>query len=233
MIFGKGRVGRNLSHYLQSQGCRVDLVGKALSEEMLQRQIEVMNNADIVLAAIPDSLLGDWFDMWHGAIGARPAIHFSGAIAIEGMHSFHPLYSFPETVLSLDDLKKIAFACDKHGPTFSEIFPQLSNTTFVIEKEERALYHALAVLSGNFASFLWNQSAKEFDHISNGNVADIMGPYLESVLARFKETPFNSLTGPMARRDRASVEANRAALETNPELKKLYEAFLANAWPDY
>jgi predicted short-subunit dehydrogenase-like oxidoreductase (DUF2520 family) len=50
---------------------------------------------------------------------------------------------------------------------------------------------------------------------------------------RFREHPFDSMTGPVKRRDRATVEANLAALENEPELVSLYATFLALAWPDF
>ncbi|MBT8471914.1 MAG: DUF2520 domain-containing protein [Marinicaulis sp.] len=50
---------------------------------------------------------------------------------------------------------------------------------------------------------------------------------------RFQESPSDSLTGPVARRDAATVSSNLSALETNPELRALYETFLRVAWPDF
>jgi len=61
----------------------------------------------------------------------------------------------------------------------------------------------------------------------------VLAGYLAGVVERFRESPLDSMTGPVARRDRASVEANLAALAGEPRLTALYQAFLSSAWPDF
>ena len=233
IVFGMGRVGQNILHYLRAMGHDAEGVDILETPEELQRCQEIVESVDCVIATIPDSLLQSWYDEWHPLIGDKPAIHHSGAMVIEGMTSFHPLYSFPNTVLDVEVLKSIAFAVSAEGPEFADIFPGFPNPTFVVKTEDRARYHALAVLSGNFASYLWNQTAGGFSEFSDGDVAAIMSPYLQSVLERFCESPYDSLTGPVARRDIKSAQSNLRGLEADEKLRELYEAFLASAWPDF
>ncbi len=233
VIFGPGRVGQNIAAYLQSLGHQVCLISHTEArthENVCTAKIET---ADIVMAAIPDSSLADWFKAWHPFIGSKPAIHFSGAMTVEGMYGFHPLYSFPETRLSCEKFANICFVIPEGGPAFSEIFAKAHNPHFVIPNASRAHYHALAVLGGNMVGFIWNQIAKELNARYPDAPDDMLAVYFNSILDRFIESPTNSLTGPMARRDRASVEKNQAALVDTPELASLYTAFLGLAWPDY
>ena len=229
LIFGTGRVGGSLARYARHLGAEVDAVGRGADANSVRALID---RADLIAAAIPDDRLSPWFAEWKGAIGARRAIHFSGALTVEGMQGYHPLYSFPKAPLEPAVMAGVAIAREAGGPRFASILPGATNPELELAAEDRAFYHALAVLSGNFAAHLWNETAKAFEDRFNLPPETIMGSYLAGVVDRFRESPFDSMTGPLARRDAASVAANLAALDTAPNLKALYEAFLESAWPE-
>ena len=170
---------------------------------------------------------------WANDLAGKTVIHFSGATRVEGVAAFHPLYSFPPHAVESATLENVAFACPKGGPAFEDVFPGAPNPHFEIADEDRARYHALAVLSGNFAAYLWNETAQEIASLSGLPPEDIMAGYLRSVIDRFVEAPEGSLTGPVARKDEETVATNLEALGYNPKLKELYQAFLNAAWPDY
>ena len=233
VIFGAGRVGRSMAGYLTHLGHAVSLVTRAEAEQNRQACEKCIEGADVVAAAIPDGKLDAWRNEWRGAVAGEIAIHFSGAINVDGMHGFHPLYSFPPTPLPPETMKEIAFACPESGPAFADVFPGAPNPHFSIAAEDRARYHALAVLSGNFASFLWNETAKEFAALADIPPETILKSYFDSLVDRFVENPEASMTGPVLRKDKLTVEKNLAALGDSPRLKQLYEAFLNAAWPDF
>lgn len=232
-IFGPGRVGTNIAAYLAHLGHEATLITRQQSKYDKAHCMRIIADADIIAAALPDSAIGPWHAEWSRDIGSKLMIHFSGSISVEGMHAFHPLYSFPPHVLEPDTLKSIAFACPDDGPAFAEVFAGAPNPHFEISDKDRAHYHALAVLSGNFAAFLWNETAKTFEDRHNVPAESILAGYFSGVVDRFRESPRSSLTGPIARRDRASAEANLAALKGDEKLEELYRAFLRAAWPDY
>jgi hypothetical protein len=232
VLFGPGRVGRNIASWLESLGHRTSLLSRSDGEDR-GRCAKLIAAADVVCAALPDGALAPWKRAWSDDLGTKPAVHFSGALLIDGMWSYHPLYSFPPTVLPFDVTTKIAFARQEGSAPLAEIFPGAKNTDFVVRDQDRAFYHALAVLSGNYAAALWNATATAFARRLGIEPGSILSSYLSGVVDRFSEHPFSSLTGPAARRDRTSVEANLAALDATPELKAAYEAFLALAWPDF
>ncbi len=233
VIFGNGRVGANMAAYLRRLGHSVDIVTRNDAETHRDHCLRVVQTADIVAAAIPDGKLPAWREAWRDLLAEKTAIHFSGAAAVEGMYGYHPLYSFPATLVDAAAMEKIAFACPAAGPSFQDVFPGASNPSFVIADADRAFYHALAVLSGNLPAFTWNQTAPSFEQLSERAARDIMGVYLQSLVDRFLESPADSLTGPVARRDETTVAANLEALEKAPALRRLYEAFLDAAWPDF
>ena len=232
-IFGAGRVGANMTLYLESLGHKVTLITHAMARSDASACRAAIADADFIAAAVPDDGIAAWRDQWADAIGDKTVIHFSGAARIEGAYAFHPLYSFPPGAVSDDVMKTIAFACPDNGPAFNDVFPDAPNPNFQIADEDRARYHAFAVLSGNFAAYLWNETAKELAQFSGLAPETIMSGYLTSVVDRFLESPTDSLTGPVARRDVKTVEANLDALGASPKLQRLYRAFIDAAWPDY
>ncbi|MBL4620381.1 MAG: DUF2520 domain-containing protein [Marinicaulis sp.] len=233
VIFGDGRVGVNMASYLEHLGHDVSLLSHEQANENQSDCEMLIEQADIVAAAIPDDKLKTWHDQWSAVIGEKITVHFSGAVIIDGMYGFHPLYSFPKYVLPIETMQEIAFACPLGGPSFGDVFPFASNPNFEIADCDRARYHALAVLSGNLVGYIWNETAKEFAEFSDMPSEKLLENYLTSIVERFVENPTASLTGPIARHDEVTVKENLSALAGNAKLKGLYVAFLTAAWPDF
>jgi predicted short-subunit dehydrogenase-like oxidoreductase (DUF2520 family) len=230
VVFGAGRVGRNIAFYLERLGHHVTMLSRAGTADQAGCAA-LIAQADVVCAAIPDAALPGWLPSWREALRGRIAVHFSGALLLEGSWSFHPLYSFPKDILSLETLRQIAFARQENAPPLGDVFPGADNPTFVVADKDRAFYHALAVLAGNFPAAVWNEIAKiAAERLKIEPQA--LAFYLSGVVERFAESPYASMTGPVARRDAATVEANLKALQTAPHLRALYEAFLDLSWPD-
>lgn len=232
-IFGGGRVGRNMASYLRHLGHDATVITRHDAEAAPEKCRLEIARSDVIAAAIPDDRLAAWAQTWCGALAGKPAIHFSGALSVSGLSSYHPLYSFPKSLLSPATMRTIAIARQQGAPPFAEIVPNAPNPEFVIADLDRAYYHALAVLSGNFAAFLWNETAKGFADRLRIAPETVLASYFGGLVERFRESPRDSLTGPVARRDRMTVESNLKALADDPKLYELYRAFLHAAWPDY
>lgn len=232
-IFGTGRVGRNMAAYLRSLGHETTAITRSDATGDPARARVLASEADVVAVAIPDDKLAAWARDWRGAFEGKPVIHFSGAILVDGMMSYHPLYSFPRGELSPATMRMIALARQEGSPSFADLAPGAPNPEFVVADADRAYYHALAVLSGNFAAFLWNETARGFAGRLAIEPETMLASYLSGVVERFRESPFDSLTGPVARRDQATVEANLKALQGEPKLASLYRSFLEAAWPAF
>ncbi|NWG93682.1 MAG: DUF2520 domain-containing protein [Parvularculaceae bacterium] len=221
-----------MAGYARHLGVNAEILRRSDAEGDPAIVRERIAQADVVAAAIPDDRIAAWRSQWKDAIGRRLAIHFSGARNFEGMASYHPLYSFPKEPLAADVMASIAIIRDRGAPPFASIFSGAPNPDYEIEPEGRALYHAIAVLSGNFAAHLWNESATVLAARFGIEPATALGAYFSGLADRFRERPFDSLTGPVIRKDAATIAANLAALDAEPRLKALYEAFLESAWPD-
>lgn len=233
VIFGAGRVGMNISEYLADLGHAAALISHDEAKSDPDRCREKIASAQIIAAAVPDDAIAPWRRQWEDDLRDKIVIHFSGAAQVPGVAAFHPLYSFPSHAVSPQTMRTVTFACPKSGPAFGDVFAGAPNPHFEIADADRARYHALAVLSGNFSAFLWNETMKELAQFPGLDAEAAMHSYLGSIIERFAEAPTASLTGPVARKDAKSVAANLEALGANPKLKELYGAFLKGAWPDY
>src|SRR5690606_5892970 len=122
-VFGPGRVGRNMAAYLRALGHEARLISRAEAGGAPESRRKLIDGADIVAAAIPDAALKSWADEWLGRLDGRPALHFSGALLIDGMWSYHPLYSFPTSELEAGTLRAMTFARQAGAPPLAEIMP--------------------------------------------------------------------------------------------------------------
>ncbi len=227
VIFGTGRVGSSIAAFAASLGHEV----KTLARADADRADAEVAHADVVAAAIPDDALDGWLEIWRARLARKRAFHFSGARVVDGLPGYHPLYSFPKTPLAPAEFGAIAIAREPGATPFAEIIPGANNPEFAVAAADRAFYHALAVVSGNFAAHLWNETAAAFAERLGPGGREILSAYFSSLVDRFRESPLSSMTGPVARRDAGTVEANLKALESSPRLRALYQAFLESAWP--
>ena len=115
------------------------------------------------------------------------------------------------------------FMCET-GSRFEDLFPGLANPHFTVRVEDKAFYHALCVMAGNFAQLLWSGVFSRFEK-QLGLPAEILQPYLARVTGNFARSPETALTGPLARDDQQTLARNIKALEGDA-LQSLYRAFV-------
>lgn len=233
VLFGAGRLGRSLHCYLSDLGSACEVIDRRTSVDERDRVVDLIGKADIVAAALPDDALAPLHAAWKEVIGGRPAIHFSGTAKVAGMTAYHPLYSFSGRPVEMSVMRTIVFARERGSLPLRALIPALGNPEIEIDAADRAYYHALAVLSGNFPAFLWNVAAARYRERFPDLPPDALATYFSGLVDRFREQPESSYTGPVARRDKGTVAANLEALKGDPKLDALYGAFLAGAWPEW
>jgi predicted short-subunit dehydrogenase-like oxidoreductase (DUF2520 family) len=149
-------------------------------------------------------------------------VHCSGALSFPGIAGAHPLMTFGPGLYDLDDYRRIPFMVESGHP-FGDVLPGLPNLHFAIPVEEKARYHALCVMAGNFSQVLWQAVATRF--AAMGFPAATLEPYLGRVLKNFLHDPGTALTGPLSRGDHQTIARNLSALSGDP-LAPVYRAFV-------
>lgn len=209
-LVGPGRLGRSL-HVLWSQrGHDVRLIGR---DEALDPE------ADVLVLCVPDPAIA--------AVAARltascPVLHCSGATDLSPLAhlpehgSLHPLMTFPGPELSLPDLEGVAAAIEG-TPLARALATQLAldlGLRPVLVSGDRRLYHAAAVMAGNFATVLLAEAAAVLGRlqIPEDQAVRMLLPLALGSLRNAAPSPARALTGPAARGDHLTLARHVEAL---------------------
>jgi predicted short-subunit dehydrogenase-like oxidoreductase (DUF2520 family) len=183
--------------------------------------------AELVLLCVPDGVIAEVAT----AVPQGPWIaHVSGATPLSALDphrdrfGVHPL----QTLTRDRGAEQLDGAWAAIGGESEEALERarwlaatLGLRPFTVAEPDRALYHAAAVIGGNYLVTL-HQVAQRL-------LAQVGAPpeAIEPLMLRTVENGFQ-LTGPIARGDTATVEAHLAALERRaPDLVPLYLALAA------
>ncbi len=229
-ILGGGRLARHFSEYfrlLDIPHTRWARAGSLLCNrfdlpDAGARLKAVINNADRVLLLVSDSAIGVLLKQYP-FLHDKQLIHCSGALSFPGVAGAHPLMTFADALYDLDRYRSVTFMVEA-GHDFGDLFPGLSNPHCAVNVEDKARYHALCVMAGNFAQLLWKGVSDDMAqqlHLP----PETLHAYLQQVTANFICAPSTALTGPLVRGDEQTIARNLLALEGDP-LKTLYQAFV-------
>jgi predicted short-subunit dehydrogenase-like oxidoreductase (DUF2520 family) len=204
--------------------------GGAIRERLVERRLRVTDgrdadaDAELVLLCVPDHVIAEVA----AAIGVGPWVaHVSGATHLSALDphdrrfSVHPLMTLtrergPE---QLDGAwGAISAETDDALSRARWLAETLGLRAFEVADADRTLYHAAAVIGGNFLVTLWRVATRLLEQA--GAPPEAIVP----LMTRTIENGFD-LTGPIARGDWTTVEAHLAALEErDPDLVPLYRA---------
>jgi predicted short-subunit dehydrogenase-like oxidoreductase (DUF2520 family) len=223
-IVGPGRVGTALARALRDAGVDVDgPVGRG----------ERPTRCDAIVLCVPDSEIVAAAEV---VTAAAPLVgHTSGAtpltaLAHAGVPAFgmHPLQSFAHPGVRFEGAGAAVAGTTPEALAFAtELAERLGMTPFEIDDEGRAAYHAAASVASNFLVTL--EAVAEAIAAGAGLEPDdarrLMLPLVRQTVENVAELgPEAALTGPVARGDEATLEAQRAAVErVAPELLPLFD----------
>ena len=213
-IVGDGRVATHFAHYFR-------LLGLPLRQWSRRAPAGTLADCPVILLLVSDPAIEEVAGRHPG----KTCIHFSGSFTSAAVHGMHPLMSFGRELYTLAQYQRIPFVVEDPA-LFRSLFPQLVNPCYGIRLQDKARYHALCAMAGNFTGFLWARLFQEFP-ASLGIPAEAAIPYLEQVcrnIAAAPTQPERFLTGPIARNDAATVEKHLAAL-AGDDYRAIYEAF--------
>ena len=204
--------------------------GGAIRGRLIERGLAVTDgrvpvpDAELVLLCVPDHVIAEVA----ASLGNGPWVaHVSGATHLEALDpherrfSVHPLMTLtrergPE---QLDGAwGAISAETDDALARARWLAETLDLRSFEVADADRTLYHAAAVIGGNFVVTLWQVATRLLEQV--GAPPEAIVP----LMTRTIENGFE-LTGPIARGDWTTVEAHLAALqERDPDLLPLYRA---------
>lgn len=224
LIIGFGRTAKNWQHYLQLLNIPVKNWNRKIAASELPAMIEQSSH---VLLLISDNAIEAFYKQ-HPQLQQKICAHFSGALEISGVHSVHPLASFNQDLLALSDYKKIPLVSTSELP-LSNLLPGIDNPFYQIKAFDKAKYHALCVLGGNFSVLLWQKVAAEFAKLNLPK--DIEQNFRQMIFNNMQNDLSTALTGPLSRKDDTTIFKNLDSLK-NDSYQKVYLAFLEAHYPE-
>ena len=189
-ILGRGRAGRALA------GAWGDSVALLPSDA---------TPTGFVLLTVPDDAIP--------ALGARfpgRCAHISGSLHLDGVPCAHPLTSFDGEPA---DWRGTPLALTGTVPEFLVLaFQELGFEPFQLKPEDKALYHAAAVLTSAHSATLWLGAAS----LLQASGVELPGrglmPLVEATLRNIERLGDAGRTGPFVRGDEATIARDAAAL---------------------
>ncbi|MBL4773976.1 MAG: DUF2520 domain-containing protein [Alcanivoracaceae bacterium] len=221
-IVGDGKVARHFSHYFNELEINYNRWNRKNTPLSLQQKTV---NSDFVLLLISDNAIESFINN-NSCLHHKTLIHFSGSLTLDNADGCHPLMTFSQNLYDLKTYQSIPFVCDT-GVEFSAMFPQLNNQSYNINNADKAYYHALCVMAGNFTQTLMREASIQLNH--KLKLPDsVLRPYLLQNTRNFINNPRNSATGPLNRNDFTTVRKHLQALNNNP-LEEIYQSFVSFA----
>lgn len=226
-IVGPGRLGRSLAALLGRAGHAVTLYGRGAAPA-----------GAVVLLTVPDAAIAE---VARGLRVDGVLLHCSGATDVEVLRphrpagSLHPLMTFPGPEVGLPDLAGVpaALAGDAEAVAAARaLAASLGMRAFEVPGDRR-LYHASAVMAGNFATVLLAEAARVLAAagVPPEEAPGLLVPLALQSLRNAATDPAGALTGPVARGDDAVLEGHRQALAVAglEDVRTLYETLTDRA----
>ncbi len=256
-FIGAGKVGTALAALLHERGADVvALSGRdmAASKRMAKAaglpdgapmsRARTLRSTKIVFLTVPDDAIGPLCEKIAEQGGWREGqgvVHCSGALSSDVLRSaracgalaasFHPLQAFASLEAAIQHIPGSTFALEGDAELVSRLdtfVGLLGGTSLHLSGDEKAVYHAAAVVASNYMVTL---AALASEMLVRGGIAPDSNKALGYLMPLLKGTVDNlqalglpdALTGPLARGDVGTVARHIDALEAcAPEIAGLY-----------
>ena len=253
-FIGAGKVGFSLGKYLKENS--IDISGYYSKSQHSSKEAaiftntrqynnleDLIKNSDAIFITTPDNQIADvWNEIKRLPIREKLICHCSGSISSEIFsninnhgaygYSIHPMFAISDKYNSYKNLSQAFITIEgheKHIEYFKQLFSYLGNDVGVINKENKALYHAASVTVSNLVLGLINNGVNYLKEcgFSDEMAIKALYPLIEFNLKNIKEKgTINSLTGPVERGDLGTIINHFSVLRE--EDKELYRLLSKN-----
>ena len=240
-FIGAGKAGVSLGAYFGSKGLVISgYLSRSFKSAASAAQItssnaytamsDLVDSSDMIIASTPDGVIGEvWKELRKCDISGRIICHLSGSLSseifdgIEAMGSFgysvHPMFAFSGRDGTFGGVEKACFTIEGSKDRLDEvrkILVHTGNTTFVIDKKQKHLYHASNVMVSNLVTALLSLGTEAFQRcgVSGEDALQALLPLIKGNIENIAKKGFpGSLTGPAERNDTDTIMKHLDVLE--------------------
>jgi predicted short-subunit dehydrogenase-like oxidoreductase (DUF2520 family) len=249
-LIGAGKVGSTLARLLYQGNYPIAAIlsrtfanAEALAELVDAHAVhtgqEAIEEADLIILAVPDDVLGIVVESLSGLDWANKAVvHTSGANSVEPLQalkqrgamvgSFHPSFPFADVEAAIAGLAGAGFAVEAEDAQLRYWLLEMVNTLkgkpILIPAGQKAVYHAALVIASNYTVTLYaiGQSLLRSIGASEEAISSALDVLLEATTHNILTHGLpNALTGPLARVDIGTIQAHLKGLQ-DENLQRLY-----------
>ncbi len=203
--------------------------------------IQTARAGDIIFLCLPDeriSAVTKELDESNIRWGEKFVFHCSGLLSSEILNplkvkgastaSLHPIQSFADKRTPPEQFENIYFGIEGEKGALEasqQIIKKLGGRSLIIQAENKALYHMACSIASNFLVVLLDMASSLLHQVGlqEEQAFQVLLPLAKGTLHNVKK--FNiqsSLTGPVMRGDRESVERHLEALRKSPAYHETY-----------
>ncbi len=255
-LIGASRTGIALAHHLEKAGyspvylwnrtaAGIDRAGKYVHFQQCSTNLGLLpQNIDWIIIAVSDdaipSIARDLSNVLKMGTGKR-IFHISGAwsadllIDLEKINcrtgSFHPLLSVPDIDIGIALMGSAVFSCEGDiDGDLHQLAKDIGGTGIILNTEQKSVVHLSAVFVNNFQTVIIH-ALKQLA-LSKNIKAETLSALLKTLSRQaidnaWEKSLGEALTGPVARGDQKTIDKHLNQLSNTPELKKLYEQYVA------
>lgn len=220
LIIGNGRMARHIACYFDFLGIPYTLWHRGMAADSLPALAAAATH---ILLLIRDDAIAAFAEA-HLSAASAIKVHFSGALTVAGVYGAHPLMTFGPSLYTRETYESVPFVVEEKAPDFKDLLPGLPNAHYFLRKADKAKYHALCAMAGNFSCMLWQKLMHDFEH-GFGLPPEAAHAYLQRQTQNLIEDYTSALTGPLVRGDTQTLQKHLAALEGDP-FAAVYKSFM-------
>jgi hypothetical protein len=224
LFIGNGRLAAHFKHYFNLLSLPFTAWQRGDPVDYLYQAAE---QASHIFLMIPDDAIETFIISYINNLKKNCLlVHFSGCLITPHAYGAHPLSTFQENKLyDLATYQSIPFLLDENAPDFDILFPDLINPYSRLKFQDKAKYHALCVMGGNFTCLLWQKLLQTFEN-EFGLKKELAFSYLMQQVKNIITDVNTALTGPLVRGDKKTLEKNILSLENDP-YQRVYQSFVS------
>jgi len=218
------------------------LEGKAfIGEGEIFSDIKALPPADLILITTPDDAIESTVKCLAEHPHLQPGsvvVHCSGALSSDVLHamkargcwvmSMHPMRSFADPALSVAQYAGTFCAMEGDAQAIAvmaPLFEAIGAITYVVNKAQKALYHAAGVFASNYVVTLAKEAqiCLQQAGVDDALAMQVIVQLMKGTVSNLEKTlsPEAALTGPIQRGDLVTLQQHLEALD-NVEQKTLY-----------